>query len=294
MALFDRFKSLLSPSTTKLDVKQRFDLLRAAISGSMSKFYMARDRETGEVVGLKILDPKKTAHFEARFKGIKKPSEGEIATQFDHPYIVKTFEHGLTTDDDQYLVMEYLAGAGINWVLASHDTSKLDGRRVTLLRQVAEALKTVHEAGFMHRDLCPRNLIFTGDGQTLKLTDFGLSVPSTEPFKRPGNRTGTASYMAPELVRRQSTDERVDVFAFGVTAYEICAGELPFLVGKGGGLAAMSHNRPPLDIHQFRPQIHPKLATAIHRCLEADPKNRCPTMAEFLAAIRSLEHEDAQ
>jgi len=291
MAFLDRLKSLLSGS--KLDVQDRFELLREAISGSMSKFYMARDRKTGEVVGLKILDPKKTALFEGRFKELNKPSEGEIAVQFDHPYIVKTFEHGLTTRGDQYLVLEYLAGGGLNWVLASRDTRKLDGRRVKFLRQVAEALQVVHETGFIHRDVCPRNLIFTEDGSALKLTDFGLSVPATPPFKQPGNRTGTANYMAPELVRRLPTDERLDVFAFGVTAYEMCAGALPFLASRGGGIAAMSHNTPPADIRRHRPQIHPDLAAAIHNCLVAEPKNRCPSMAEFLSAIRRLEHEDA-
>jgi serine/threonine-protein kinase len=292
MAFLDRFKSLMSGG--KLDVKERFELMREAISGSMSKFYMARDRKNGQIVGLKILDPGKTAQFEARFKGLKKPSEGEIAVQFDHPYIVKTFEHGRTTTGDQYLVMEYLSGAGINWVLASRDTSKLDGRRVKLLRQAAEAIKVVHETGFLHRDICPRNLIFTEDGETLKLTDFGLSVPATAPFKLPGNRTGTANYMAPELVRRLKTDERVDVFAFGVTAYEICAGELPFPSSRGGGMAAMSHNTPPADIRKYRPQIHPELAAAIHHCLAANPKDRCGSMAEFLGAIRHLEKEDVE
>ena len=293
MALFDRFKGLLS-NGVRLDVRERFELLREAISGSMSKFYMARDRKGGRIVGLKILDPKKTSQFEARFKGLKKPTEGEIAVQFDHPYIVKTFEHGLTTTGEQYLIMEYLGGSGLNWVINSRDTSKLDGRRLTFLRQVAEAIKVVHETGYFHRDICPRNLLFTENGETLKLTDFGLSVPAEVPYKQPGNRTGTANYMAPELVRRLPTDARVDVFAFGVTAYEICAGELPFPVSKGGGMAAMSHNTPPVDIHKYRPQIHPDLAEAIQRCLIANPKERCPSMADFLAAIRNVKHEDAE
>lgn len=291
MAFLDRVKSLLS--SNKLDVQARFELLREAISGSMSKFYMARDRKEDRIVGLKILDPEKTALFEARFKGIEKPSEGEIAVQFDHPYIVKTFEYGQTTTGEQYLLMEYLAGAGINWVIASREAAKIDGRRIQLLRQVAEALAAVHEAGFIHRDVCPRNLIFTEDSQILKLTDFGLSVPATGPFKQSGNRTGTANYMAPELVRRLPTSERLDVFAFGVTAYEICTFELPFPSSRGGGMAAMSHNTPPTDIHKFRPQIHPDLAKAIHHCIEADPKERCPSMKDFLQAIRAVEHEDA-
>ena len=73
---------------------------------------------------------------------------------------------------------------------------------------------------------------------------------------QPGNRTGTPNYMAPELVRRRPTDQRLDVFAFGVTAYEFCTFELPWLRGTDG-MAAMTHDRPPADIHKHCPQIHP-------------------------------------
>lgn len=290
MGLLDRLNSLLGSS--KLDVRTRFELLREAISGTMSKFYRARDRKTNQIVGLKILDPKKTAAFEARFKGIKKPTEGEIAVQFHHPTIVETYEHGLTTEGAQYLVMEYLEGAGMNSLLVMQ-SEQLEGRRLKYIRQVAEALVAVHKAGFIHRDVCPRNLLLTGDGEMVKLTDFGLSVPATPPFMQPGNRTGTPNYMAPELVRRFATDQRLDVFAFGVTAYEICTYQLPWPRGTTG-MAAMSHDQPPTDIRQYRPQIHPQLAKAIHACIEPNVKKRCPSMEDFLRMVRGLEHEDEQ
>jgi serine/threonine-protein kinase len=168
----------------------------------------------------------------------------------------------------------------------------LDGRRVTFLRQAAEALKAVHDAGFIHRDICPRNLLLCGDRESIKLIDFGLTVPATKPFMQPGNRTGTPNYMAPEIVRRQPTDHRVDVFAFGVSAYEILTGRLPWPSGATG-LAAMSHDRPPEDIRQHRPTIHPKLAEAVHACLAAEPAKRLPSMDRFLQAVRRIEHEDA-
>jgi len=289
MAFLDHLKSMLSGG--RLDVRTRFELLRTAISGTMSKFYMARDRKTGQIVGLKLLDPKKMALVESRLKGLKKPSEGEIAVQFNHPYIVRTFEYGMATTGEPYLIMEFLDGPGMNSVLIGRDP-KLEGLRVKFLRQVAEAIKVVHDSGFIHRDICPRNLILTGDWESLKLTDFGLTVPATPPFMQPGNRTGTPNYMAPELVRRLPTDQRLDVFSFGVTAYEICTCELPWVSGAKG-MAAMSHDQPPIDIRRFRPKINPVLAKAIHWCIEPDPKKRCPTMADFLKAIRRVEREDA-
>jgi len=288
MGLLDRLKQTFSGS--KLDVRSRFELQREAISGTMSKFYMARDRRTGEIVGLKILDIQKTAAFRARFKGLKRPCEGEISVRFDHPYIVKTFEYGWTTEGAEYLVMEYLGGPGMQFMLSTGDR-RLEGNRVKFIRQAAEALSAVHAAGFVHRDICPRNLIFTEDCQTLKLTDFGLSIPATPPFFQPGNRTGTPNYMAPELVRRQPTDQRVDVFAFGVTAYQICTCMLPWESGDTGQ-AAMSHDRPPTDIRRYRPRINEDLARAIHACIDPDVKKRCPSIEAFVRRIRPVERED--
>ena len=291
MPLKNTFKSILGGAPGKLNVKNRFELLREAISGTMSKVYMARDRRDDRIVALKLLDPEKTAFLENRFKGLKKPTEGQIAIQFDHPNIVKTYEHGVTTDGAQYLVMEFLHGAGMNSVLVMKDGT-LEGRRVSLIRQVAEALKAVHEAGYIHRDVCPRNLLFADEGENLKLTDFGLTVPAEGAFLQPGNRTGTPNYMAPELVRRRETNQTLDVFAFGVTIYEMCTGELPWMSGDTGQ-AAMTHDTPPEPIVTYRPRINPTLAEAIHSCLVANPKERCQSMEDFLAAIEEVDGEDS-
>jgi eukaryotic-like serine/threonine-protein kinase len=288
MGLLNKLRSAFA--TNRLDVKSRYELMREAISGTMSKFYMARDRRTGQIVGLKLLHPEKTAAFEARFKGLNKPSEGEIAVRLRHANIVETYEQGVTTDGTAYLVMEFLPGPGMNSMLVGRD-KRLDGHRVGFIRQAAEAVAGVHAAGFIHRDICPRNLILAADGETLKLIDFGLTIPAQEPFLQPGNRTGNPNYMAPEIVRRRPTDCRVDVFAFGVTAYEICTYNLPWQLGTNGQ-AAMAHEHPPTDIRRYRPQILPELAKAIHWCIEPDVQKRCPSIDEFLQAIQGIEYED--
>lgn len=290
MTLLDRFLSLLPKS--HVDVSTRFALLREAISGTMSSFYMARDLRTGKIVGLKILDPKKLAALEGRFRGLEKPSEGEIALQLKHPRIVETYEYGLTTAGAPYLMMEFLEGPGMNSLIVGRD-KLLDGRRVHYIRLTAEALAAVHAAGFIHRDVCPRNLLLTDHGENLKLIDFGLTVPATPLFMQPGNRTGTPNYMAPELVRRKNTDQRLDVFAFGVTAYEICTFQLPWYSGATG-MAAMTHDRPPTDIQKYRPQINPRLARAIHACIEPDVSKRCPSIEHFLEMLGKVKHEDGK
>jgi serine/threonine-protein kinase len=280
----------LFKSTPKVDIEKRFEKLKEAISGTMSKFYMARDRTTDQIVGLKVLDLDKTIALEQRFKGLEKPCEGAIAVTLKHPFIVDTYEHGITTRGEQFLVMEYLDGPGVNSLLISR-SPLLEGKRVTILRQAAEALAEVHRAGFIHRDVCPRNLVASRDCATTKLIDFGLSLPDEPKFRQPGVRTGTPSYMAPEIVRRRPTSKLVDLFSFGVTAFEICTNSLPW--PRGDALDAMQHgSTDPIDIRTLRPDINESLARAIHSCIESNPDRRLESMARFLSIIQGVEHED--
>jgi len=287
MGLFDKIKSAFSSRT---DISKRFARQRKSISGTMSEFFMARDIKSGDLVGLKILDPEKTAAFEARFPGLEKPSEGEISMLMQHPRIVETYEYGLTTDGRQYLVMEFLDGTDMNSLIIGKD-ERLNGNRLTLLRQSAEAVAYVHSMGFIHRDICPRNLFVSPDGTSLKLTDFGLTIPATKPFMQPGNRTGTVNYMAPELARRRETDRRVDVFALGVTSYELVTGELPWPHGDTG-LAALTHDTPPTDIREVRPNISPIVANAIMQCIEPNVSKRCESIEQYMQRLRAARTLD--
>jgi serine/threonine-protein kinase len=284
------FKSIVEGN--KVDVASRYEILREAVSGTMSNFHMARDRKTGDIVGLKVLDKAKTDALEARFKGLKKPTEGEIATSFNHPRIVKTFSHGITTNNEQFLVMEFLDGPGLNSLLIGR-SKLLDGNRLTLARQAAEAIEAVHAAGYIHRDVCPRNFVCSKDATSLTLIDFGLTLPAEKEFMQPGNRTGTPNYMAPEVVRRKQTDQRLDIFAFGVSVYELFAFDLPWQRGDTGQ-AAMTHgmsNPPPL--RKYYPKINPTLEAAIHKCMEAEPDKRFGSITQFLKATSRVRHEDA-
>lgn len=279
----------------KLDYQKKYLLQKAAISGTMSRFFQATDRETGQLVGLKIIDLKKMKQVDERIRSaagkVRKPSEGEITASFNHPYIVHVYDYGLTTRNEPYIVMEYLEGTGLNNILMVKQ-NLLAGAYLHYIRQAAEALKEVHAKGFIHRDYCPRNLLFSGDGTSLILIDFGLSVPNSPPFTDPGNRTGTVNYMAPELVRRKATSEKLDIFSFGVTMYEMCTRQLPWPRGQSG-LAAMAHDSPPTPIEQYFPNIHPLLSKAIHKCMESDVRDRCPSMQEFLRLISRCETDTA-
>lgn len=276
----------------KLDVAKRFELDKHAFNGTMSQFRVAKDFTTGNTVGIKFLDIEKSKLFESRFVGLKKPSEGEIALKLSHESIVETYEVGVTTLNEPYILMEYINGPGLD-SLVNDKSERLKGRRVKLIRQMAEAIKAVHKAGFIHRDICPRNFICHESLEWLKLIDFGLTVPDQPEFKRPGNRTGTPLYMAPEIVRRRPTDHRVDIFAFGVTCYRLLVFEHPWSSADTTGKAALKHDtRPPTPIEQHNPKINPALAKAVMCCIEPDPNNRPETMEHFLRMIRRVENEE--
>ena len=291
MGLGDFFKSILDGG--KVDVQKRYEFMREAVSGTMSEFYMARDRQTHEMVGLKILDLGKTKTLESRFKGLDKPTEGEIASSFNHPLIVTTLQYGMTTKNQQYIVMEFLDGPGLNSLIVGK-SPLLNGNRLTLVRQMAESLKVVHDAGYIHRDICPRNFVCAKDASSLKLIDFGLTVPAEKQYMQPGIRTGTPNYMAPEVVRRRPTDQRLDIFALGVSMYELFAFELPWARGSDG-MAAMSHgaSEPP-PISQYYPKIDLRLQAAIMKCIKSEPEDRYQNVGDFLNAIRMLKSEDAE
>jgi eukaryotic-like serine/threonine-protein kinase len=285
MGLGDFFGSLFGGSG-KVDLWRRFERLRESTSGTMSTFYKVRDLKTGKVFGLKVVDAVKAAPVEGRYKSLGKPTEGEIGQQISGPNIVQINEWGTATTGDPFILQEFVEGTLLHTLLAAKKQFT-PTERVDLVRQAATAIAAVHDAGFVHRDICPRNYILRPDGR-LVLIDFGLTVPDKPAFLQPGNRVGTPNYMAPEVVRRRQADKRLDIFSFGITAYEICTGRSPWPKGSSGK-AAMSHDTPPDDIREAWREIPPPLATAIMACLSADPDKRPESMARFLASIAAVK-----
>jgi serine/threonine protein kinase len=272
--------------STRVDVKKRFDLLNRTGQGSMSKVWKARDRSLGRVVCLKLLDKEKTAKFEARFPGIKKPKEGAVCLLLKHKNIVQTYEHGTTTDGEPFLVMEMIDGASLNYLVETKH-EQLNGRRVDYLIQIADAIEYLHGQGFLHRDICPRNVMVTRD-HVVKLIDFGLTIPNRPEFCKPGNRTGTPNYLAPELIRRVTTDLRVDLFALGVTAYEVFTSELPWEKTQSLQTLLSHMNSPGRDPREFRPDLDRKTAEFLIKAIERNPRDRFQTAGEFRDALKTL------
>lgn len=292
MGFFDKIKAFFQSSPKGgeklaiVDIEKRFELIGRTGQGSMSKVWRARDRKLGKTVCLKVLDKEKTAKFEARFLGMKRPTEGAICSKLRHKNVVQTFEYGLTTKKEMFLVMELIEGVGLNFLVETQN-KQLAGNRVNYLSQLADALEYIHQQGFIHRDLCPRNVMVNQEG-VLKLIDFGLTIPNKPEFLRPGNRTGTTDYLAPELIARKTTDTRVDMFALGVTAYEVYTGTLPWEKGTSQEVLHKHLNTPGRDPLEARPDLNPRTAAFLRKAIERDPALRFQTPAEFREEMQEL------
>lgn len=273
-----------------IDIRKRFDLIGTTGQGSMSKVWRARDSKSGRQVALKVLDKDKTDKFEGRFDPkLKKPTEGEIAVQLEHPNIVKTYEWGRTFDGEQWLCMEFVEGAGLSYLVDAQNET-MQKNRLDFAIQLGESIEYLHRKKWIHRDICPRNVIVSTE-DVVKLIDFGLVVPNTPDFQQPGNRTGTLTYMAPELIKRKRTDERLDVFSYAVTVYEMYAGRRPWKSLKSTDTALKAYASEGTDIRELCPGIDEPVAAAITRGIERDPSDRWPDMTAMLEALRRARGE---
>jgi len=269
-----------------VNIDKRFDLINRTGQGSMSKVWRARDNKLGRVVCLKVLDKLKTERFNDRFPGLKRPSEGAVLSALRHANIVKAFEHGLTTRGEQYIVMEMIDGMGLNFLIETK-SPQLTKRKFHYLIQMADALEYMHRERFLHRDICPRNTMIDKE-DTVKLIDFGLAIPFTRDFCKPGNRTGTPNYLAPELIKRVATDHRVDLFALGVTAYEIIVGDLPWEKGQSLNTIMSHMNRDGTDPRNFKPDLDEGMARFLKKVIARDPNERYQSAAEFREALKQV------
>lgn len=294
MGLFSAITSLFRPSTKKgrrssgapVNVSKRFEILGKTGQGSMSQVYRARDMKLGRTVCLKVLDKAKTIRFDARFPGLPKPSEGAISIALRHPNIVHTLEYGLTNKGEQFIVMELIEGVGLNYLVETKNP-QLRTRRVDYLVQAATGLEAMHTLGFLHRDICPRNMMVNNDS-VLKLIDFGLSVPYRPEFCKPGNRTGTTNYMAPELIKRLSTDHRLDLFALGVTAYEVFTGELPWEKADTLTTVRAHVNMSGRNPRDLCPDLDDAVVRFLTKAVQREPHHRFQSAAEFREALKAL------
>ena len=259
-----------------------YEILTRIGAGGMGEVWRARDARLDREVAIKILPP---AGGDETIQKQRFLREARAASALIHPNIITVHEINSAEGMD-FIVMEYVRGETLTALL-------LHGRlpvaqALDFAIQICDALKTAHEAGVVHRDLKPGNIMMTGSG-LVKVLDFGIAKRMTKEAGAPdttaaaltmaGATIGTPAYMSPEQAVGDPVDTRSDLFSFGVVLYQMLTGVLPFQ-----GVTSLSllrqvvheHQRPLRDV---APELPERLSFIVEKCLAKEPADRFASAA---------------
>lgn len=223
----------------------RYTLEREIGRGGMGAVWLGRDEMLGRPVALKRLGAVPGQDPDDRERAERAEREARLAARLSHPHVVAVYDL-VEQDDQQYLVMEHVDGTNLSGYLRAEGPLSPD-RAAQLLGQVAEALAAAHEAGIVHRDVKPSNMLVTSDGQ-VKLSDFGIARAEADPsLTQTGLVTGSPAYLAPEVASGATATARSDVWSLGASLYHALAGHPPYEVSDNvlGALYRIVHEEPP-------------------------------------------------
>ncbi len=250
-------------------------------TGGMSEIWLATNTQ-GEVYALRKLH--KTSLFDFITKQRFITGCEVLSKIHNHEFVIGYVEHG-KINGELYLLMEYVEGANLKQLLASMDPL-LQENVSTFLIEMAVALEHVHDSGFMHLDYKPENILVSRNG-SLRLIDFDLAQPIPEKAKKLGKNPGTPAYMAPEQLLREPVDQRADIFAFGVAAYELVTTEKPFPGENADQILKRQLDRSDFkEPRQLNPDIPVALEKVILKCLEREPEKRYPYMSVLVLDLQ--------
>ncbi|MEF8795183.1 MAG: protein kinase [Salinivenus sp.] len=256
--------------------------------GGMGVVYRARDLELSREVALKFLPPRLAASEEAERRFVR---EAKAASRLDHPNIGTIYEIGRADEGkakgQRFIAMAYYDGETLKEKLDREGPLPVE-EALRYAEKIAEALTRAHEAGIIHRDVKPSNVMVTGRGE-VKLVDFGLArVVGRSRLTQPGRRLGTAAYMSPEQAEGEEVGPAADVWALGVLLYEMLAGERPFEADREAALLRSILDEEPPSLRERRPEVPGTVVEMVHQCLQKDQADRYASAEALLKDLRRL------
>ena len=262
----------------------RYELVSRIAIGGMGEVWKANDSVIGRVVAIKILKDEYMGDpgFRERFR-----AEARHAALVNHEGIANVFDYG-EEDGSAYLVMELVPGEALSSVL---DREKiLPATKVLhIVAQTAAALHAAHQAGLVHRDIKPGNLLITPDG-AVKITDFGIArLADQVPLTATGQVMGTVQYLAPEQASGKTASPATDVYSLGIVAYEALAGKRPFRGESQVAIAMAQIKEAPPALPTSIPEAVRKLVLS---CMAKKPEDRPASAADLSQAALALARGD--
>ncbi len=282
---------------------EHYEVVRKLGAGGSGVVYLANDTLLMRPVVLKILKRGALSIEQMRSTVLR---EARLASAIEHPNVCAIYEVG-DSEDEAYIVMQYVPGESLDKIIANGPASVQLGLSVGI--QIADGLSAAHRLGIFHRDLKPGNVMLT-DGGVVKILDFGLarriSIAEAEfdpakprrakdASKRKSRMTytahgGTIAYMAPEQFVTGQTSVQSDIFAVGVTLYELLSGRHPFVRPEAEEFQSVRAIQfaDPQPLTECCPQVPPELANVIATCLQKTPSGRYSSAADLREALRTI------
>jgi serine/threonine protein kinase len=249
--------------------------------GGMARVYLARQQPMDRPVALKIL-PREFAGdgtYQQRFE-----QEVRIVSQLEHRNIVPVYDYG-QIEGQPYIAMRYLPAGSMDALLV--DGPLPPETLVDMLSQIAPALDHAHSRNILHRDLKPSNILLDDNGGAY-LTDFGIARiigEGVSPITTQGV-VGTPSYMSPEQAQAKPMDGRSDIYALGITLFELATGRRPFEAETPYGIAVLQVTARPPSPRSINPALSSAVDAVLLKAISKQPEGRYPTTVAFAAALR--------
>ncbi|WP_062382591.1 serine/threonine-protein kinase [Demequina iriomotensis] len=257
-------------------------VLRSLLAvGGMGEVWRGTDAELDREIAIKVLKDGAAENetFLKRFR-----NEARNAAGLVHSNIAQVFDFG-EHDGTPYIVMELVEGEPLSTILERERTLD-EARLVTLMRHTCRGLAVAHEAGIMHRDVKPGNLLVQ-EGDRVKITDFGVSRGTDQTtLTATGMVMGTAQYLAPELALGKPATAASDLYALGIIAFEAVVGRRPFTAASAVDIAIAQVNEP---VPPLPAGVSPDLAALIFRLLDKNPRRRPHDALELDRILAELE-----
>jgi tRNA A-37 threonylcarbamoyl transferase component Bud32 len=266
-------------------IGDRYRLIAPIAEGVASSVYKAEHVRMGKVICVKILrgplarDPDLAARFRA---------EGRVVSRLSHPHTIAVFDFGeLEANEGFYLAMEYLHGENLFDVLRREGRLP-EIRAAAIGDQLLGALGEAHEAGIVHRDVKPANVMLLqpkNDADFVKLLDFGIAEIEGQ---GPGGGLGTPAYLSPEQASGAAPDARSDLYSLGAMLYEMVGGRPPFVAENPLAVLSAHLHEDPAPLRDLCPEVSPGFAAVVHRALAKRPQDRFRNSDEMRAALQVI------
>ncbi len=260
-----------------------YAITRRLASGGMTQLYVGLDAQQDRVV-IRRLKPEYLRDKRVRQTFLQ---SAEIMGRLHHPNVVRLIQFG-TYQDEPFMAVEYVEARNLRELITRRDPL-VQENTLTVLRQMAAALSYVHISGFLHLDLKPENLIVRSDGLVI-LIDFDLAQPRRpKPFKL-NPLPGTFAYLPPETLSKSLVDDQTDIYAFGVTAYELLTGHKPYegVTVEDARKAQMDPNRRPMRLKMHNVQVPPAMESLIFKCLAYRQEDRYPSASLVMRDLETM------